>query len=50
MYLSVISSLIISRHSIAVISVFWLTEVVPIAVMALLPLILFPALGVLSAE
>ena len=39
-----------AAYSIAIISVFWLTEVVPIAVTALLPLILFPALGVLSAE
>ena len=39
-----------AAYSIAIISIFWLTEVVPIAVTALLPLILFPALGVLSAE
>lgn len=39
-----------AAYSIAIISIFWLTEVVPIAITALLPLILFPALGVLSAE
>ena len=39
-----------AAYSIAIISIFWLTEVVPITVTALLPLILFPALGVLSAE
>ena len=32
-------------YTIAIIGVYWLTEVVPIAVTALLPLILFPALG-----
>ena len=39
-----------AAYSIAIISIFWLMEVVPIAVTALLPLVLFPALGVLSAE
>lgn len=33
-----------------IIAVFWLTEVIPIAVTGLLPLILFPALGVLSSD
>ena len=37
-------------YTIAIIAVYWLTEVVPIAVTALLPLILFPALGVLSSD
>ncbi len=37
-------------YTIVIIAVFWLTEVVPIAVTALLPLILFPALGVLPSD
>ncbi|XP_064391572.1 Na(+)/citrate cotransporter-like [Halichondria panicea] len=37
-------------YTIILIAVFWLTEVVPIAVTALLPLILFPALGVLPSD
>ena len=39
-----------AAYVIAIMSVYWVTEVVPIAVTALLPLIFFPALGVLSAE
>jgi len=39
-----------AAYAIAIIAVYWVTEVVPIAATALLPLILFPALGVLSAE
>lgn len=37
-------------YAIIVIAVYWVTEVVPIAITALLPLILFPVLGVLSAN
>ena len=37
-------------YVIVIISVYWVTEVVPISVTALLPLVLFPALGVLSAD
>ena len=39
-----------AAYAIVIIAVYWVTEVVPIAATALLPLILFPALGVLSAE
>lgn len=34
----------------AVISIYWATEVIPIAVTSLLPMVLFPALGVMSAD
>ena len=37
-------------YAIIIIAVYWVTEVVPIAITALLPLILFPVLGVLSAN
>lgn len=37
-------------YAVMIIAIYWVTEVVPIAVTALLPLILFPALGVLSAD
>ena len=39
-----------AAYAITIVAVYWVTEVVPIAATALLPLILFPALGVLSAE
>lgn len=39
-----------AAYTIAIIAVFWVTEVIPIAVTALLPLVLFPAFGVLSAQ
>lgn len=39
-----------AAYAIGIIAVYWVTEVVPIAATALLPVILFPALGVLSAE
>ena len=35
---------------ILIIAVYWVTEVVPIAGTCLLPLVLFPALGILSAD
>ena len=38
-----------AAYCIAIIAVYWVTEALPIAVTALLPLWLFPALGVLSA-
>lgn len=33
-----------------IIAVYWMTEVIPIACTSLLPLVLFPLLGVYSAE
>lgn len=39
-----------AAYAIGIIAVYWVTEVVSIAATALLPIILFPALGVLSAE
>lgn len=39
-----------AAYVIAIMAVYWMTEVVPIAVTSLLPLILFPALGVLTAR
>ena len=39
-----------AAYAIGIIAVYWVTEVVPIAGTSLLPVILFPALGVLSAE
>lgn len=38
-----------AAYAIGIIAVYWVTEALPIAVTALLPLWLFPALGVLSA-
>ena len=37
-------------YAILIIAVYWVTEVIPIAGTSLLPLVLFPALGVLSAD
>ena len=37
-------------YAIAIIVVYWVTEALPLAVTALLPLVLFPAVGVLSAQ
>lgn len=39
-----------AAYSIAIIAVYWVTEALPLAVTSLLPLWLFPALGVLSAR
>ena len=39
-----------AAYAIAIIAVYWVTEAVPLAVTALLPLVLFPAVGVLSAR
>ena len=36
-------------YAIAIIAVYWITEAVPLAVTSLLPIVLFPALGILSA-
>ena len=38
-----------AAYAIAIIAVYWVTEALPIAVTALLPLWLFPVLGVLNA-
>ncbi len=35
---------------VAIIAVYWVTEAVPLAVTAFLPIVLFPALGVLTAQ
>ncbi|CAG5120455.1 unnamed protein product, partial [Candidula unifasciata] len=37
-------------YTIAVMAIFWLTECLPIAVTSLLPVVLLPALGVMSAK
>lgn len=37
-------------YTILIMAIYWVTEVVPIAATSLLPLILFPALGVLPAD
>ena len=37
-------------YAIAIVAVYWITEAVPLAVTSLLPMVLFPALGVLSAS
>ncbi|XP_048582686.1 solute carrier family 13 member 5 isoform X2 [Nematostella vectensis] len=37
-------------YAILIMAIFWVTEVIPLAVTALLPLVLFPMLGVLSAQ
>ena len=39
-----------TAYAIAVVVVYWITEAVPLAVTALLPVVLFPAVGVLNAE
>ena len=39
-----------TAYAIGIIAVYWITEAVPLAVTALLPLVLFPALGVQSAN
>lgn len=39
-----------AAYAIAITAVYWVTEALPLAVTALLPLWLFPALGVLSAR
>ena len=36
-------------YTIAIIAVYWITEAIPLAATSLLPLFLFPALGVLTA-
>ena len=49
-YLSLLLQAARASYAIAIIAVYWITEVVPLAVTALLPMVLFPALGVLSAR
>ena len=39
-----------AAYAIAIVAVYWVTEALPLAVTALLPIWLFPALGVLSAR
>ncbi|CAI8047247.1 Solute carrier family 13 member 3 [Geodia barretti] len=48
--LSLHSTEAMAAYAIAIIAVYWVTEALPLAVTALLPIWLFPALGVLSAR
>lgn len=37
-------------YAIVIMAIFWLTEVVPMAVTALLPIVIFPWLGVMDTK